>query len=725
MMEQSFNYLPLKVGDEVNDEEARLSIKALFETGFFRNVKLVKEGTVLRVEVEERPSIAGIKLVGNKDLKSDQINEMLKSADLSEGRIFNQRRLNEITKALSDEYFARGRYSAVIQQEITVLDQNRARITLNIDEGRVATIKTISIVGNEAFTDKQLAKHMKLTNKRGLGLSRRDLYSKEKLEGDIESLRAFYTDRGYFEFDVRSNNVTISPNKQNISLFISLNEGPQYQVGDLKLTGADSMGLDSAALFENIKSKDVFSRKIISDIRKSISETLSDKGFGAASVSPNTSVNQAEQTIDVDFVVETGPRLYVRRVNIVGNTVTQDDVIRREMRQLEGGRFSAADVRRSQERLQRIGYFDSVRLDAVPVAGVPDQVDIVVTVKESASTGSISFALGYADVEGAIYQLGYNQRNFLGTGRELVVKLDNSSVTDVYELRYTNPYYTPSGVSRGFFLTSTTVDSSAAETAEYFADSIEVGVNYRVPVSETNAINLALFAENIKLEKSDESPPEILSFIAQNPDNTNIGFRASFSKDTLNDFIFPTSGSRASISLDASVPGSELEYYKLNLSGSKYLALSRSGYSIRSRIKLGYGGGYGDNDSLPFYKHYFAGGPTTVRGFRAKSLGPLDTGTTPEPLGGDRRVLATFELLMPKFGSVGAKDKRVTAFVDAGMVFGGGENIDTGALRYSAGIALQWYNILGPLALSYAVPLNEKDGDNLQKFQISLGTLFR
>lgn len=720
-----FNYLPLKVGDEVDDEESRLSIKALFETGFFRNVKLSKQGTTLVVEVEERPSIARINLDGNKAIKDAQINSMLETAEIIKGRILNQRRLNEVIKGLSEAYFAKGRYSAEIKQKVTTLDQNRAQITLRFEEGGVATIKEIDIIGNQAFSDKKLQKQMQLTTKRGYGFSRRDLYSKQKLEGDQEKLRSFYTDQGYYDFDIASTNVTISPDKKSISIFISIDEGEQYQMGALTVLGADGLDIDTQSLFDDVKSSDTFSRKVISDIRKSINDSLANKGFGSASVNPIPTPNKAQKIVNVQFVVNAGNRLYVRQVNISGNTVTQDQVIRREMRQLEGGRFSAADVRRSQARLQRLGYFDSVRVDAVPVPGTQDQVDVEVVVTESKSTGSINFALGYAGVEGAIYQLGYNQRNFLGTGRELVIKLDNSAVTNVYELRYTNPYYSVNGVSRGFYLTSSSVDSSEAETAEYFADSIELGVNYKFPISESNSVDFTFFAENITLDNSAETPPELNSFIDEFPDNTNLGFRTALSKDTLNDFIFPTSGSRTSISLNAAIPGSDLEYYRVNLSASKYLQLSRSGYSLHSKLRVGYGGSYGDGQELPFYKNYFAGGPTTVRGFRSSSLGPLDTGDSPEPLGGDRRLLMSVSALGPKFGATGSKDKRLAAFVDGGMVYGSGDDIEIDELRYSAGLTLQWYNVLGPLSLSYAYPLNEEEGDKTQKFQISLGTLFR
>lgn len=729
-----FNYLPLKVGDEVDDEEARHSIKVLFETGFFRNVKLSKDDTTLVVEVEERPSIANIKLVGNKDIKEDEINGILTDAGLTDGRIFNQKRMNEVISALTDAYFARGRYSASIKEDIQILDQNRARITLNIDEGRVATIEEINIVGNEVFSDKKLKRSMELTSKRGLGFGRRDLYSKQKLEGDQEALRSFYSDRGYFDFDIRSTNVTISPNKQEITIFINLFEGTLYQMGKLSIEGGERLDLDKEALLINESSKGIFSgksakgvysRKTVSNIRAQISDRLADLGYGIASVTPIPSVDKTAQVVDVVFKIDEKQRLYVRQVDIFGNTVTQDQVIRRELRQLEGARFSAADVRRSQERLQRLGHFEEVRIDTVPVPGVPDQVDLLVAVVERESTGSVNFSVGYGEEDGVILSVGYDQRNFLGTGKEVAIKVDNSAVVDVYDLRYTNPYYTVDGVSRAFYLNSLRIDAEEAGTVEYFSDTLELGVAYKIPISEDNSVGLTLFGEDVELKNSDETPPELRKFIDENPDNTGLGIRTSIAKDTLNDFIFPTAGSRALASIEAMIPGSDLEYYKINLLAGQYVQLARSGLSVKFLGKLGYGGDYRSDQDLPFYKNYFAGGPSTVRGYESRSLGPKDSGLTPEPIGGNRRVLANAELLSPVWGGTNKKDKRLLAFFDAGMVYGPDEDLELGSLRYSAGVAFQWYNILGPLTLSYAFPLNEEEGDEIQEFQISLGRLFR
>jgi len=729
-----FNYLPLKVGDEVDDEEARHSIKALFETGFFRNVKLLKEGTTLVVEVEERPSIAKITLVGAKDIKEEEINGILANAGLTDGRIYNQKRMNEVISALTDAYFARGRYSASIKEDIQILDQNRARITLNIDEGRVATIENIDIVGNEAFSDKRLKRSMELTSSRGFGFGRRDLYSKQKLEGDQEAIRSFYNDRGYFDFDIRSTNVTISPNKQKITIFINLFEGPLYQMGELSIEGGERLDLDkedlltkdkSRGLFSGKSVKGVFSRTTVSDIRAQISDRLADLGYGVAAVTPIPQVDKAAQVVDVVFQIDEGRRLYVRQVDIIGNTVTQDQVIRRELRQFEGARFSAADVRRSQERLQRLGHFEQVSIDSVPVPGVPDQVDLLVTVAERESTGSINFSVGYGEEDGVIFSVGYDQRNFLGTGKEVAIKVDNSAVVDIWDLRYTNPYYTVDGVSRTFFLNSTKIDSEEAGTVEYFSDTFELGISYKIPISEDNSVSFTLYGEDVQLENSEDTPPELQEFIDEHPENKGLGIRTSIAKDTLNDFIFPTSGSRALASLEAMVPGSDLEYYKINLLAGQYIQLARSGLSVKVLGRLGYGGDYQTDENLPFYKNYYAGGPSTVRGYSARSLGPQDTGLTPEPLGGNRRVLANAELLSPAFGGTNKKDKRLVAFFDAGMVYGPNEDIDLGTLRYSAGIALQGYNILGPLSLSYAFPLNDEEGDDLQEFQISLGKLFR
>lgn len=719
-----FNYLPLKVGDQIDARDAREGIKALFDTGFFRNVKLRQDGTVLVVEVEERPSIAGVTINGAKAIKEKVILDIFDNAELNQGRILNQKRLNEVVKAVSDTYFARGRYSAKVEQDISILDQNRARILLNINEGRVASISNITFVGNESFSSKQLKKRMEMTTKRGLNpFSRNDLYSKQKFEGDIETLRSFYADRGYFDFEIRSTNVTISANKQDIELFISLLEGDQFGLGNLSVEGDHDISDQTLASLLKVTDTSIFSHKTVSAIRRTISDELANLGYGFAQVDAVPNVDRTEKRVDFTFRIDQGSRLYVRRIDITGNTVSRDYVIRQELRQLEGAQFSAADVKRSQQRLQRLGLFDNVRIETLPVPGVPDQVDLLISITER-STGSLTFALGYSDAKGALFQVGYSQRNFLGLGRQLNVTLDNSDTTSIYELSYTNPYYTVDGVSRGLYARSREINSSKTSTAEYITDSIELGMTFKIPVSETNSFNFTGFVEEISLEKTAKTPSEFEQFIDDNPKSTNLGVKLSYSKNTLNDFIFPTQGSSASISLEAAVPSSDVEYYKLNLSAAKYVPLGVKDMSFKSKLKIGYGGSKG-GDSLPFYKNYFAGGSATVRGYKAQSLGPKDTGTTPKPIGGGRRVIVNLELLMPKYGSGTSKDKRFGAFVDGGMVYGNGEDIDLGEIRYSAGLMMQWYSPVGPLSLSYAVPLNAEKTDEEQKFQISLGTLFR
>ncbi len=720
-----YNYLPLKVGDEVDDEEARASIKALFETGFFRNVKLKQEGTTLVVEVEERPSIASIKVNGNKDIDTEQITGMLERAELQQGRILNQQRLNQVEQALTDAYFARGRYSAVVETEVDRLDSNRANVVINVKEGRVARIKEVRIIGNEAYSDKRIQKLIKLRDSRGLNpFSKRDLYSKQKLEGDIETVREFYQNNGYFDFEVTSTNVSISPNKQDISIILTLTEGELYRLGDLSIDGADFIAEEKKLELLDIDDDQVFSRKIVSDIREAIADEMANVGYGLGSVNPVPAVDAANKVVNLRFDAKPGNRIYVRRIDIVGNSVTQDEVIRRELRQFESGWFSAKDINLSQSRLKRLGYFEDVRIETIPVAGVPDQVDLRVSVRER-RTGNINIGVGYSDAEGVLYQLGYSQRNFLGTGKQIDLTLDNSDVTDTYGISYTNPYYTENGVSRGFSLRSTQVDSTEASTAEYIADTLEFSLNYKVPISETNAIHFSAFAENIQLTETAETPPELEGFIDRHPDNDNFGSRLSFSKNSLDDFIFPTKGFSGRASLEASLPGSDLEYYKVNLTGATYLPLGAE-MTLHSSIKIGYGNSYGDTsgESLPFYKNYYAGGPSTVRGFDSRSLGPVDSGDTPEPLGGNRRIVASMEWLLPAFGSVDTKDKRFGLFVDGGMVFGSDEDYDLGELRYSAGVLFQWYSPVGPMSLSYGVPLNEEEGDDLEKIQFMLGTLF-
>ncbi len=718
-----FNYLPIKVGDRIDDDTAQQSIRALYQTGFFDDVQLEQEGTILIVIVKERPSIANIEFKGNKALDKDTLMEGMKQIGFVEGRVFNQSILDRVVQELKNQYFAQGKYGAEIETIVTPLERGRVSVTVDITEGETAKIKQINIVGNEAFSEKDLQKRFKLSTPTVFSfLSKKDRYSKQKLSADLESLRSYYQDQGYLDFDIESTQVSITADKRDIYITINIIEGEKYTVSDFSIKGRLVVPESELISLVTINPSDTYSRKEVSASRKVIADRLADEGYAFTNVRAVPEIDKENRAVSFTFIVDPGRRIYVRRINISGNTTTRDAVIRREMRQLEGAWYSASKIQRSRVRLQRLGFFDDVKIDTPTVAGSPDQVDVNIEVKERA-TGSVLFGVGFSDADGLLLQASVSQRNLFGTGRELNLSFDNSSVTRVINLQYLNPYHTIDGISRGFNLFRREVDAEEANTAEYVTDTTGLGVNYRFPLSEFNSLNAGLSFERVDLESTPETPPEILSFIEQSPSNDIVPFKGSVAHDTRDSILYATTGLLNRLSWELALPGLDLEYYKLNYRLAWYRPVTAK-MVFKAAGELGYGDGYRDTEELPFFKNFFAGGAGTVRGYKARSLGPRDSGDTPEPLGGSRRVLTNVELLFPIPGTE-AKDKRFSIFVDGGQVYGPNADVDLSDMRFSTGIAFNWFSPLGPLSVSYGAPINKKDGDETENVQVTIGRFFR
>ena len=761
-----FNYLPLKVGDELNDEEARLSIKELFSTGFFKDVALEQDGTVLVVKVVERPSISELEITGNKVLDSAAIEAVLEQIGLVQGRIFNSASLDRVEQEIKNTYLSLGRYSATVESTVEELDRNRVAVRLNINEGRVATIKKINIIGARAISVQKIIAEMSLRDTRGFGLfSRRDQYSKQKLEADIEAIRSYYLDRGFHDFKIADRSVDISPNKQSIFISISLVEGARYVFGETVFEAAAETPVTDLEKLVTIESGETFSRKAVNASRVAITQKYADAGYAFVDVRPIYEADPAAQVVKTVFVIEPKQRVYVRKVEITGNLHTRDQVIRRELRQFEGSWYSAGAVSRSRSRLRRLGYFQDVTIETPTVPGTTDQVDMKVVVKER-NTGAISFSLGYSDADGTLVGVAYSQRNLLGTGQELRVALDTSDAVRTAEIVYVDPYHTPDGVSRGFSFSRRQIDTDEVNSAEYVVNTTAAGLNYKIPITETNSLNLGFTLEEVDLEATAQTPLEFQrviddQLVDDESRGVNLLVRLGVSKDTRDDFFFPTRGASGSVSVDVASPGSDYEYYKLNLQGAYYVPLTEQ-FTVKGGLGLGFGDGFGDSDELPFFRRYFAGGTNSVRGFDGRSLGPLSSGwancrppsgmapipndtdctrVAREPVGGDKRLLVNAELLFPPFGAEAGKDKRFSLFVDGGSVFGEGyvrddDNAagfskikDTGfdfdELRYSAGVSFNWFSPIGPFSMSYTEPLNKETGDETENFQITVGSVFR
>ncbi len=721
-----FNYLPVKVGDTLTQKKADDAVRDLFKTGFFRDVRLRREKDVLIVTVVERPSIAGIKITGTKELSEKDLKKGLKEIGLAEGRVFNKSLLDRVEQEMRQQYFARGYYAVVIRPTVTPLERNRVDINIDVLEGKVARIREINIVGNRLYTENKLLKLFTLGPKPWYAFfSSRDKYSKQKLAGDLERLRNFYQDQGFLEFNIDSTQVSITPDKERIYITINITEGNKYTVTGYKLAGTFVVPEKALSDLVHIKAGDVFSRKQVTETTKRITDRLANDGYAFANVNAIPDVDKEKSQVSFTFFVDPGRRVYVRRINFSGNVATRDVVLRREMRQQEGAWYNAAKIERSRVRLQRLGFFDDVNVETPAVPGVADQVDVNVAVKER-PTGNLMLGVGYSDVDGLLLNASVSQNNLFGTGKQLSVSFDNSRSVSNFSINYVNPYYTKDGISRGFNIYSSTVNAAAANIASYTADTRGVGMFFGIPLSEDNSINIGGDVENVALHTDTSSAHVAQDFVAQyGSSNTNLKATLGWSHDTLDSLLLPTSGSLQRVSAEIAVPGSDIQYYKLTYLAGHYWPLSET-YTLKARGEMDYGNGYGNTGSLPFYKNFFAGGSSTVRGYKSSTLGPRDTLPPNYPIGGSRRVLGNMELLFPLPGSSrDNKSMRLSVFVDGGMVYGANEKIDLGQLRYSTGLAFNWFSPVGPLSFSYAVPLNSKPGDQKEAFQFTLGVPLR
>ncbi len=721
-----FNYLPVKVGDTLTEKKSQDAVRALFKTGFFRDVHLERDRDVLIVTVVERPSIAGIKIAGTKEMSEEDLKKGLKEIGLAEGRVFNKSLLDRVEQELRQQYFSRGYYAVSITPTVTPLERNRVDINIEVAESKVARIREISLVGNQLFPDKKLLKLFSLGPKPWYALfSSRDKYSKQKLAGDLERLRNFYQDQGFLEFNIDSTQVSITPDKERIYITVNITEGGKYTVTGYKLAGTFTVPESELNALVAIKPGSVFSRKEVTETTKKMSDRLANDGYAFANVNAIPEVDKEKSQVSFTFFVDPGRRIYVRRVNFAGNVATRDEVLRREMRQLEGGWYNAAKIQRSRVRLQRLGFFDDVNVETPTVAGVADQVDVNVNVKER-PTGNLMLGIGYSDSDGLLLNASITQSNLFGTGKELSFSFDNSASTTNFNIRYLNPYYTSDGVSRGFNIFSSTIDAAVADTAAYSADSQGVGMFFGIPLSEDNKIDVGGDVEKIDLHTNSTSAKIAQDFVATHgASNTVLKATLGWSHDTLDSLLLPTSGSLQRLTGETAVPGTDIEYYKLTYLAGRYWPLSES-LTFKVKGELGYGGGFGDTDALPFYKNFYAGGSSTVRGFKSRSLGPKDSLPPYDPIGGNRRVLVNAELLFPLPGSSqDNKSMRLSLFTDGGMVYGPGEKVELGQLRYSAGLAFNWFSPVGPLSFSYSVPLNDKPGDRTESFQFTLGVPLR
>lgn len=718
------SYLPVQVGQAFDDTKSATAARSLLGSGLFEDVKLGQRGDVLVVNVVERPAIGEINIKGNHKIPTDQIMSALKSAKLNKGDTLNQSALEQIDSELRNQYYSLGYYNADVATVIESLPRNRVAINITVKEGSVTRIQQVHIQGNQAFPESVLLKQLESGPRGALSipfLSDRDKYSKEKLVGDLDNLTAFYRDRGYLHFQIVDTDVKASEDKKNVYLNITVNEGQQYRIGQVSVAGNPGLSQEQLAEAIKIKQGQVFSQKALEETRKNLTSKLGAQGYAFTKVKAVPAFDDANQQVGITLDIDTGKRTYVRRIDIRGNNRTKDEVYRREMRQLESSWFSKEQVDRSKVRLERLPYVEEASIEAEPVAGTEDQVDLIVTVKER-SSNQFRVGAGYSQSQGMLFNVNLNQDNFMGTGKELDVNFDNSKVNKNYSLSYTNPYYTPDGISRGFSTYYNKYDAEAGDISSYASNRYGASVNYTVPLSEHDSVYASVGAEKREIVLGDDPATRITDFVNTNGSKFNqIPATVSYVHDTRNRTIFPTEGQRHRVSLQASAPGSDLEYQKLTYDGAVYVPVTDT-VTFAAKTKVGAGNASGKLDNLPFFDKYYAGGINSVRGFEDSSLGTHDEND--DPTGGDFLVTGTAELQFPMPLAQDVKGLKMSTFVDAGNVFADSGSFEAKDLRYSAGVGAVWLSPIGPFEISYAKPLNAKDGDKEQKVQFSIGASF-
>lgn len=716
-----FSYLPVKVGEKLDDEKAAAAIKTLFATGFFKDVRLEVENDVLIVTVQERPAISQIDFIGLKEFDKDQLKDGLKQVGLSESRIFDKSLLEKAEQELKRQYLSRGKYSMTVTTTVTPLERNRVAINFNINEGEVAKIRSINIVGNQAFKEKDLLDLFVLSTPGWMSwFTKNDQYSKQKLSADLETLRSHYMNQGYLEFSVDSTQVSITPDKQDIYITLNIVEGPKYTVSDIKLGGEMLVAEEELRKLIEIKPGDVFSRERLTKSTKAISDRLGNDGYAFANVNAVPELDKEKRQAAFTFFIDPGRRVYVRRINIAGNTRTRDEVIRREMRQMEGGWYAADKIARSRVRLERLSFFSDINVETPAVQGTTDQVDMNVNVTEK-PTGSIMAGAGFSSSEGLILSGSVNQANAFGSGNQLSAQINSGKINTVYALSFTDPYYTTDGISRGFDLYKRKVNATSLSIAKYNTNSIGAGVRFGIPLNELNTLNLGLSAESLDVTVFDDSPQRYRDYVAQfGEKNTTLRLDAGLARDSRDSITYPTEGVYQRGFGEFGLPGGDLKYYKLSYQHQWFYPISRT-FTLMLNGEAGIAGSYGEKE-FPFFKNFYAGGNTSVRGYRTSTIGLKDSDGN--AFGGTRRLVGNVEVLFPFPGMRNDRSVRMSAFVDAGAVFGKDEKIDAGELRYSTGLAISWFSPMGPMKFSLATPLNSKDGDRLERFQFLLGTVF-
>lgn len=716
------SYLPIKMGETLEPHDTGNIVSALYRTGFFSNVSLGREGNTLIINVTERPIIGSIRITGNKKIQTKKLQEVLKTIGIQEGNVYDSSILEGLQNSLQQQYYSLGQYNAVVKTTAVPESRNRVAININVDEGKPALIKEIKIVGNHAFSQWRLVRQFKSTTWRPWTIfTHTDHYSQETLEGDLETLRSYYMDRGYLRFKVDSYQANLSTDKRSVHIIIYITEGSIYHMSGYTLSG-NLLGQEAQLRsIIPLKSGEIFSRQKIISITDLITHFYGNQGYAFANVTPIPTIDDVNHQVFMNFRVDRGQRVYVRRITFTGNTKTRDIVMRREMRQEEGGLYNLWAIEEGKRRLQNLGYLQNVDVKPEPVLGQPDQVDLNYNVSEM-SSATASLQVGYSDMYGFLYGGNLSENNWLGSGRQLSLGFENSQYSDNYSFTYADPYYTESGISRAISVFAQHVTPGNFSITTYTTNIYGGSVSYGMPISEFSGINFGYGYQNISVHTGGSASTQELDFTNDHGhvfDATNL--MGGWERTTYDRVLLPTEGSKQQIIVESGVPifSRNLDYVKLNYQAGWYHPIAH-GFIFHLGGDAGYGFGYGPYSSkeLPFFKNFYAGGIDSVRGYVSNSLGPQDS--RGRSFGGNVLTTATAGIILPNPWS----DKfRPSVFVDAGQVFA--NQFAFRKVRYSTGIGVQFYiPMMGNVEFAIARALNPGRTDQPKTFDFSLGTSF-
>lgn len=757
-----FNYLPVNIGDRLDQRRIDEALRAIYATGFFRDVELRRDGGTLIIVVLERPSIESFTIEGNKDIKTEDLEKSLRNVGLARGKTFNQSTLDEVERFLTDQYYSRGKYGVRVDTRVDELEDNRVRIAIDIVEGKRSRIRQINVVGNEAFDDDELLDILKLRTPNWLSWYRQDdRYSREELSGDLEKLRSWYLDRGYANFEIDSTQVAIAPDREDMFITVNVKEGEVFRISDVKIAGNLVVPEAELLALVQVRRGDVFSQRMLTATTELMAFRLGQDGYAFAKIDPVPQLDPETKEIGITFLVDPGQRAYVRRINFSGSTGINDDVLRREMRQMEGGYLSNAAVERSKLRLQRLPFIESVEVETTPVPGSPDLVDVDFNVKEGLP-GQFSGGIGYSESQSVLLNGSFVHSNFLGTGNRVAAEINAGQYSKVFSVSHTDPYRTVDGVSRTLSATWRSINQFTSASSDFETETGTLAADYGWPISEFQSVRAGLAVQRSDLVTDPNGssreavewvrnngntytervsfgvPPISTEFYGTEFDTFSLTLGWGF--DSRNRGIFADRGARHRLNLSYTLPGSDVEFYTVNYDYLQFLPLSKW-FTVLNSFELGYGFDIGDTTSIPPYRRFFGGGPESVRGFRESRLGPKDS--FGNPYGGNLKVTNQFELLLP-MPDKWRNSARFSVFFDAGNVFSTDSVTFVGRdgvtpvdydfslddIKYSTGVAVQWLAPLGVFRFSYAVPLNDEKstgveyGDETEGFQFSIGQAF-